>query len=160
MCVYCKLWTVHREWWSFTIYKLPRSQPPDGPVQSPLVLSEKLLRSLPLPQIRQRHGVRGEDSAYEAWAASTAETKNKWRNQRGLWAQPPTFSDLERLTTQMATASNSAGVSAASEAFRKCSADLIRGIQDPELLAWELYSDDVVSETVVVRMRWALWGCL
>ena len=35
------------------------------------------------------------------------------------------------------------------EAFRKCSADLIRGIQDPELLAWELYSDDVVSETVV-----------
>ena len=46
-------------------------------------------------------------------------------------------------------ASNSAGFSAASEAFRKCSADLIRGIQDPELLAWELYSDDVVSETVV-----------
>ena len=52
----------------------------------------------------------------------------------------------------MATASNSAGVSAASEAFRKCSADLIRGIQDPELLAWELYSDDVVSETVVDEM--------
>ena len=50
----------------------------------------------------------------------------------------------------MATALNAAaGVSAASEAFRKCSADLIRGIQDPELLAWELYSDDVVSETVV-----------
>ena len=50
----------------------------------------------------------------------------------------------------MATAaSNFAGFSAASEAFRKCSADLIRGIQDPELLAWELYSDDVVSETVV-----------
>ena len=50
----------------------------------------------------------------------------------------------------MATALNSVvGVSAASEAFRKCSADLIRGIQDPELLAWELYSDDVVSETVV-----------
>ena len=40
-------------------------------------------------------------------------------------------------------------LSAASEAFRKCSADLIRGIQDPELLAWELYSDDIVSETVV-----------
>ena len=50
----------------------------------------------------------------------------------------------------MATALNSAaGVSAASEAFRKCSADLIRGIQDPELLAWELYSDGVISETVV-----------
>ena len=40
-------------------------------------------------------------------------------------------------------------LSTASEAFRKCSADLIRGIQDPALLAWELYSDDVVSETVV-----------
>ena len=49
----------------------------------------------------------------------------------------------------MATASSSAGVSAASEAFRKCSADLMRGIQDPELLAWELYSDEVISETVV-----------
>lgn len=51
---------------------------------------------------------------------------------------------------EMATALNSvAGPSAASEAFRKCSSDLLRGIQDPELLAWELYSDDVVSETVV-----------
>ena len=50
----------------------------------------------------------------------------------------------------MATAlSSGAGVSAASEAFRKCSADLIRGIQDLEILAWELYSDGVVSETVV-----------
>ena len=47
------------------------------------------------------------------------------------------------------TALNSVGITAESEAFRKCSADLIRGIQDPELLAWELYSDDVVSETVV-----------
>ena len=46
--------------------KLPRSQSPDGPVQGPLVLSEELLRSLSLPQIRQRHGVRGEDSTYEA----------------------------------------------------------------------------------------------
>lgn len=52
----------------------------------------------------------------------------------------------------MATALSSAAVagsSAESEAFRKCSSDLLRGIQDPELLAWELYSDDVVSETVV-----------
>ena len=35
------------------------------------------------------------------------------------------------------------------EAFQKCSADLIRGIQDPELLAWELFSNDVISETVM-----------
>ena len=40
-------------------------------------------------------------------------------------------------------------LSAASEAFRKCSADLIRGIQDLELLTWELYSNDVISETVM-----------
>ena len=37
---------------------------------------------------------------------------------------------------------------AAAEAFRKCSADLLIGIQNPELLAWQLYSDEVVSETV------------
>ena len=42
--------------------------------------------------------------------------------------------------------------SAESEAFRKCSADLIRGIQDPELLAWELYSDDVISQTVMDKV--------
>ena len=42
-----------------------------------------------------------------------------------------------------------APLSAESKAFRKCSADLIRGIQDPELLAWELYSDEVVSEVIV-----------
>ena len=38
---------------------------------------------------------------------------------------------------------------AASEAFRKHSADLIRAIQDPEVLAWELYSDQVISDSVV-----------
>ena len=36
-----------------------------------------------------------------------------------------------------------------SRAFRVCSADLIKEMQDPELLTWELYSNDVVSETVV-----------
>ena len=41
--------------------------------------------------------------------------------------------------------------SAASEAFRKCSADLIKVIQDQDLheLAWELYSTGVVSASVV-----------
>ena len=38
---------------------------------------------------------------------------------------------------------------AACEAFRKHSADLIRAIQDPEVLAWELYSDQVISDSVV-----------
>ena len=33
-----------------------------------------------------------------------------------------------------------------SEAFRKCSADLFRRIQDPVLLAWELYSDNIISD--------------
>ena len=40
-------------------------------------------------------------------------------------------------------------LSAEFEGFQKCSADLIRGIQDPELLAWELFSNDVISETVM-----------
>ena len=43
-------------------------------------------------------------------------------------------------------------LSAESEAFRKCSADLLRGIQDPEILAWELYSNDVMSATIMEKV--------
>ena len=41
--------------------------------------------------------------------------------------------------------------SAASEAFRKCSADLIKVVQDQDVvvLAWELFSAGVVSNAVV-----------
>ena len=39
--------------------------------------------------------------------------------------------------------------SAASEAFRKCSADLIQSIQDPLSLAWELFTTGVVTKAVV-----------
>ena len=35
------------------------------------------------------------------------------------------------------------------ETFRKQSADLLTVIQDPEVLAWELYSENVVTSTVV-----------
>ena len=35
---------------------------------------------------------------------------------------------------------------AESEALCKCSADLIKEMQDPELLAWELYSSNVISK--------------
>ena len=35
------------------------------------------------------------------------------------------------------------------ETFRKHSADLLTAIQDPEVLAWELYSESVVSFAVV-----------
>ena len=38
-----------------------------------------------------------------------------------------------------------ATLSEESETFRKCSADFIKEIQDPELLAWELYSSNVIS---------------
>ena len=37
----------------------------------------------------------------------------------------------------------------AHETFCKHSADLLTVIQDPEVLAWELYSESVVSSTVV-----------
>ena len=43
-------------------------------------------------------------------------------------------------------------LSAESEAFQKCSADLIRRMQYPELLALELYSDGILSETVMDEM--------
>ena len=35
------------------------------------------------------------------------------------------------------------------ETFRKYSADLLTVIQDPEVLAWELYAESVVSSAVV-----------
>ena len=38
---------------------------------------------------------------------------------------------------------------AAYEAFRKHSADLLTVIQDPEVLAWELFSENVVTSAVV-----------
>ena len=42
-----------------------------------------------------------------------------------------------------------ATLSEESEAFRKCSADLIKKIEDPELLTWELYSSNVISKKQV-----------
>ena len=68
VCAICDPWVNPEQYTESdgVTTKLPRSQSPDGPVQGSLVLSEKLLRSLPLPQVRQRHGVRGEDSTYEA----------------------------------------------------------------------------------------------
>ena len=37
----------------------------------------------------------------------------------------------------------------AHKTFRKHSADLLTVIQDPEVLAWELYSESVISSAVV-----------
>ena len=42
-----------------------------------------------------------------------------------------------------------ATLSEESEAFRKCSADFIKEIHDPELLAYELYSCKVISKKQV-----------
>ena len=42
-----------------------------------------------------------------------------------------------------------ATLSEESEAFHKCSADLIKEIEDLELLAWELYSSNVISKKQV-----------
>ena len=35
-----------------------------------------------------------------------------------------------------------------SEAFQKCSADLIREIEEPEVLAWYLFSSSITSKEV------------
>ena len=40
----------------------------------------------------------------------------------------------------------------ASEAFRKCSASLIKALQDPLDLAWELHSVGVVTSSVVDKL--------
>ena len=40
-------------------------------------------------------------------------------------------------------------VNPAYKAFRKHSADLLKAIMDPEVLAWELYSESVITSTVV-----------
>ena len=42
-----------------------------------------------------------------------------------------------------------------SEAFRKCSANLIKEIEDPELLAWELYSSNVILKKQVDEVSMA-----
>ena len=44
------------------------------------------------------------------------------------------------------------GTSVESEAFRKCSGDLMTRIQNPDLLAWQLYSKGVLSEMVVDKV--------
>ena len=45
-----------------------------------------------------------------------------------------------------------ATLSEESEAFQKCSADLIRKIQDPELFAWDLFSSNIISSKQVGKM--------
>ena len=42
-----------------------------------------------------------------------------------------------------------ATLSEESEAFQKCSADLIREIQEPELLAWDLFASSTISKKQV-----------
>ena len=48
----------------------------------------------------------------------------------------------------MAAASGGGNFNPAYEAFRKHSADLLMVIQDPEVLAWELYAENVISPAV------------
>ena len=62
---------------------------------------------------------------------------------------PPSALRSPRATTFKLEKREATPLTAEFEAFQKCSADLIRGIQDPELLAWELFSNDVISETVM-----------
>ena len=48
----------------------------------------------------------------------------------------------------MAAASGGGNFNPAYEAFRKHSADLLTAIQDPEVLAWELYAENIISTAV------------
>jgi len=64
--------------------------------------------------------------------------------EEGLPLSPPT--NTQRNST-MATGGEN--FNPAYEAFRKHSADLLMVIQDPEVLAWELFSKKVVTSAVV-----------
>ena len=77
-----------------------------------------------------------------------------WNDQILILLCPPSDSPASHTPSSPSSPKEkgATALSAESEAFRKCSADLIRGIQDPELLAWELYSDEVISEVVVDEM--------
>ena len=48
----------------------------------------------------------------------------------------------------MATAGEGDNFNPAYETFRKHSADLLTVIQDPEVLAWELYAENIISPAV------------
>ena len=48
----------------------------------------------------------------------------------------------------MASANSGGSVNAAGKTFRKYSAQLFTAIQDPEVLAWELYSEAIISQAV------------
>ena len=48
----------------------------------------------------------------------------------------------------MAAAGGGGNFNPAYETFRKHSADLLTVIQDPEVLAWELYAENVISPAV------------
>ena len=63
-----------------------------------------------------------------------------------LLSPSPSSSKLKKRATTL---------SEESEAFRKCSADLIKEIQDPELLTWELYSSSVISKKQVDKVSTA-----
>ena len=49
----------------------------------------------------------------------------------------------------MASGGGEEGFNPAYETFRKHSADLLTTIQDPEVLAWELFSESVITSAVV-----------
>ena len=53
------------------------------------------------------------------------------------------------INSTMATAGGRENLNPAYETFRKHSADLLTAIQDPEVLAWELFSRSVISSAVV-----------
>ena len=77
-----------------------------------------------------------------------------WNDQILILLCPPSDSPASHTPSSPSSPKEkgTTALSAESKAFRKCSADLMRGIQDPELLAWELYSDEVISEVVVDEM--------
>ena len=63
----------------------------------------------------------------------------------GLSPDPPLYLFICSI---MASANGGESVNPAGKTFRKYSAQLLTAIQDPEVLAWDLYSVDIISQAV------------
>ena len=72
-------------------------------------------------------------------------------HEGGAALSPPTYINIETYVATLNSAMTTGGenFNPAYKTFRKHSADLLTVIQDPEVLAWELFSENAVTSAVV-----------
>ena len=62
-----------------------------------------------------------------------------------------------RMTVAMATSAGE-GFNSSNQAFRKHCSDMLKAIQDPEALAWDLYAEKIISAAVRNAAINKLWS--